>query len=158
MVVNSPFGAVPRKVEFLGIRLMCAMVACSIICSSCDHESVEKNDPAHVQMARDMAEGFYTHVRQAEYQEAASLFGGPLSLDKGLRALNTIDSVRGGMISASIDSVFTEVRLSNARATEIEYDVYLDCHYERGGSLESLIISGQDFDSLRITGYHFTAK
>lgn len=129
-----------------------------VLCGSCSRESIDKNNPAHLAVAKKMSDDFYMRVREAKFESAAHLFGGDISYDKGLHILHAIDSIRGTLISSSIDSSYTEVKTSNDASSSIEYDVYTSCQYENGGSSESLVISGHHPDSLRITGYRFTLK
>lgn len=139
--------------------LAAVLLVCStVMLSSCESSITRRNDNEDMERAKAYAAGFYGLVQQQRFDEAAKLFGAELPYDDGIAMLNSIKDLRGAIVDAVTDNIGTVVITRNGVITEIECNVELNCVYEKGKTMENLVLKGQNFETLHIVGYQFILK
>ena len=108
--------------------------------------------------ANAFAAQFYVLVQGQEFEEAAKLFGPDLPHDEGIKLLNAVKDLRGGIVDAVTENIGTVVITQNGIVSEVGCNLELNCVYEKGHTMENLVLQGANFEALKVVGYQFTLK
>ncbi len=111
-----------------------------------------------MEQAKRSATRLYALIQQEKFEEASALFDLNITPADGLKLIRSIREMRGPIVDAVTDKVGTKVTSTNGTISHIQCSLELDCIYEQGKTRETLVLEGESFDSLLISGYHFELK
>jgi hypothetical protein len=134
------------------------VVGLLFLLASCESSITRTNDEQDMEKAKDYAGRYYALIQQEHFEEASSLFDATVSPAEGLKLIQGANAMRGGIIDAVTDRVGTKVTSVNGAISHIQCSIELNCIYEQGNTRETLVIEGENFDSLLISGYHVELK